>query len=648
MASPMPVLPLVGSTSVPPGFSAPPRSASSTMATAMRSLTLPPGFRDAYFAITVAPPGWGRRLRRTMGVCPMSSRTLAAIGGRPTAGASSDVVHRTGGALALAHAFGQLAEREPVDHARHGLGDLVPQLHQVLTITAAPAITSGFERATGALDGTKDGAHGDRFRRTSQMVTPGGPPFGGERLHHRPALVEPTELSGGLDHGVLPRHRVRRQRHAELALGPRDDVEVRQGRLDHDDVRALVEVERDLAHGLDRIRRIHLVRAPVPELRGRIGGVPEGAVEARRVLCRVRHDRHLDQARLVEGLANRADTSVHHVRRRHHVRARLGLGDGDACDQFERRIVLHGPVLDDAAVTVAGVLAEAHVGDDEQIRHGVLHGADRLLDDAVVGVGFRPAGVLVVGQAEHQHRGDAVARDVLGLSHQLVDGEPELSRHRADRLAHAATVHGEHGIHEVVHAERGLTDEPAEQTLLAQPAGTEHRMWHHSLLLVIRDSTRPCRAPSRAKCSLSARARAGMVYSMGITCVVRPYSAAVAAVIGPMEATTTSANHVCRSSSVNSSAKFRAVEELVNVTASTPPAASASRSRWALASTRFVTYAGTSHTSAPRRMSSLTRTSRVWAPRGRSTRSPLRSTPRRCSTSAAARYSPGRSRGGRR
>src|SRR5207247_946892 len=92
MASPMPVLPLVGSTSVPPGFSAPPRSASSTMATAMRSLTLPPGFNDSTFAITVR-----------------------------------------------------------------------------------------FERATGALDGRKDGAHGARFRRTSQMVTPGGPPFRGEQ-----------------------------------------------------------------------------------------------------------------------------------------------------------------------------------------------------------------------------------------------------------------------------------------------------------------------------------------------------------------------------------------------------------------------------------------------------------------------------------
>src|SRR5437867_10520438 len=181
MASPMPVLPLVGSTSVPPGLSTPRRSASSTMATAMRSLTLPPGFSDSTLALPVAPPAWGRRLRRTMGVCPMSSRTFAAIGGRLTASASSDVVHRTGGALALAHALGQLAEGEPVDHARHGLRDLVPKLHQILTIAPGPAVAAGFERAARSLDGPEHGLHGDPFRRTSQMVTPRGPPFRGQQ-----------------------------------------------------------------------------------------------------------------------------------------------------------------------------------------------------------------------------------------------------------------------------------------------------------------------------------------------------------------------------------------------------------------------------------------------------------------------------------
>src|SRR6185369_10139221 len=57
-----------------------------------------------------------------------------------------------------------------------------------------------------------------------------GPADADERLHDSARLVEPAELAGRPDHRVLARDRVRRQRHAELRLGPRDDVEVRQGR----------------------------------------------------------------------------------------------------------------------------------------------------------------------------------------------------------------------------------------------------------------------------------------------------------------------------------------------------------------------------------------------------------------------------------
>src|SRR5215470_1328776 len=86
----MPVLPLVGSTIVEPGFRRPRRSASSSMATAMRSLTLPPGFIDSIFATTLAPPGLGRRFNRTIGVRPTSSTTEPAIFGAGVICGTSD------------------------------------------------------------------------------------------------------------------------------------------------------------------------------------------------------------------------------------------------------------------------------------------------------------------------------------------------------------------------------------------------------------------------------------------------------------------------------------------------------------------------------------------------------------------------------
>src|SRR5216684_254192 len=253
-------------------------------------------------------------------------------------------------------------------------------------------------------------------------------------------------------------------------------------------------------------------------------------------------------------------------------------------EQLERRVVADGAPLDDAAVPVARVLAQAHVGEDQQVRHHVLHRPHRLLHDAVLRVRLRAARVFLGGQTEQQHTGDPHARDVLHILHELVDGETELAGHRPDRLAPAAPVDDEQRVDEVINGQRGLADQLAEQRFLAETFRTEHRMRHHSRL---RDR-RPTFLGAREKYSASARARAGIVYSLGITSVGSPYSAAVAAVIGPIDATATRPRHARRSSSLKSSAKFRAVDELVNVTASTAPDASASRRRSSPFSTRRV------------------------------------------------------------
>src|SRR5207245_11400427 len=146
----------------------------------------------------------------------------------------------------------------------------------------------------------------------------------------------------------------------------------------------------------------------------------------------------------------------------------------------------------------------------------------------------------------------------------------------------------------------------------------------HRVLLLPRG---PGRFGIRANHSTIARARAGIVYSAGMMSVARPYSAAVAAVMGPIEATATRPRHARRSASLNISAKFRAVDDEVKVTASTAPALSASPSRALLPSARRVAYAGTSTTSTPRTRRQLTSPPRDRAARGRSPRSPRPSRP---------------------
>ena len=76
MASPMPVLPLVASMTVWPGFSSPDFSAASITPSARRSLTEPSGLKASILTNRFTPGG-ASRLIRTTGVLPTVSRMLS-------------------------------------------------------------------------------------------------------------------------------------------------------------------------------------------------------------------------------------------------------------------------------------------------------------------------------------------------------------------------------------------------------------------------------------------------------------------------------------------------------------------------------------------------------------------------------------------
>src|SRR5262245_55783647 len=178
MASRIPVLPLVGSTMVPPALSSPRRSASSSMATAMRSLTLPPGLTDSSLATTSAPPAFGSRLSRTSGVRPISSRTVDATRGRIITSSLSDVVHRPGHSHPLAHASRELAEREPVHYAGDGFGDLFPQLDEVVTVAACTLAADRFEGRARTLHRSQHRPHRDLLGQAREVIAARGAPLG--------------------------------------------------------------------------------------------------------------------------------------------------------------------------------------------------------------------------------------------------------------------------------------------------------------------------------------------------------------------------------------------------------------------------------------------------------------------------------------
>src|SRR6185436_13280103 len=72
----MPVLPLVASTTVPPGPSRPRRSASSMMLRATRSFIDPPGFRYSHLTKISAETWRASFCSLTIGVPPIASRML--------------------------------------------------------------------------------------------------------------------------------------------------------------------------------------------------------------------------------------------------------------------------------------------------------------------------------------------------------------------------------------------------------------------------------------------------------------------------------------------------------------------------------------------------------------------------------------------
>src|SRR3954464_8016321 len=116
MARPVPVLPDVGSTMVPPGLSLPSRSAASISATATRSLMDPPGLSDSTLATICGVRPAPRRDRRTSGVAPTASRieslmsTVETVVGAPTGHSGASMGHHPAVAEAPSALVGYIAD----------------------------------------------------------------------------------------------------------------------------------------------------------------------------------------------------------------------------------------------------------------------------------------------------------------------------------------------------------------------------------------------------------------------------------------------------------------------------------------------------------------------------------------------------------
>ena len=132
----------------------------------------------------------------------------------------------------------------------------------------------------------------------------------------------------------------------------------------------------------------------------------------------------------------------------------------------------------DAAVAVAGVLAQARVGDQHERRRRTPDRPQSLLDDAVRRPGFRPFPVFSVRQPEQQHGRDAKVGHFAGVFDEPIDRLMKDTGHRGNLLVHVAAGHDKDRIDQAIDVESRLAHHApqvfgAAQSARVAPPGIE-------------------------------------------------------------------------------------------------------------------------------------------------------------------------------
>ena len=112
-------------------------------------------------------------------------------------------------------------------------------------------------------------------------------------------------------------------------------------------------------------------------------------------------------------------------------------------------------------MAVAGVLAVADVGHDQQFRNLAAQCPDSLLHDAVIVVGAGGDFVLRFRQSEEDYAADAERLHLGAFLHQLVDRELVIIRHGADLAADAFARANEERQNELLRIEARFAHEIA-------------------------------------------------------------------------------------------------------------------------------------------------------------------------------------------
>ena len=125
-------------------------------------------------------------------------------------------------------------------------------------------------------------------------------------------------------------------------------------------------------------------------------------------------------------------------------------------------------------MAVIRVLAEAHVGDDDELRQRVLERADRLLYDTVVGEALESVRILGARDPEQEDGFHAERVELPRLGREPVDRALVDPGHRRHGPTNVIAGDDEERLDEVAGLERRLTNEIAQRRGTAEPTRPLH------------------------------------------------------------------------------------------------------------------------------------------------------------------------------
>ena len=200
-----------------------------------------------------------------------------------------------------------------------------------------------------------------------------------------------------------------------------DDVKIGDGRLHHDHVGPLIQIQLHLHEGLPGIAPILLIALAIATPHNLyIHRIAERAVQRRGVFHGVGEDGDVAMPRTIQRRADGRHLTIHHAAGSHHLAAGISLGHCGLGVERQGGVIVNVAIgAHNAAMTVGGVLVHAEVGDEHHLlSHLVAQVAQGGLDDAVRVERTGPHLVLVGGHPEQHHSRHAQCRQ---LRHFLAD-----------------------------------------------------------------------------------------------------------------------------------------------------------------------------------------------------------------------------------